>query len=80
VIQSRRKRRVGNVVHKGERGSGETWGKRPVERSRRRREDNIKMVLKKWDGALDRIDLDQDRDMWRAFVNTGSIKYAEFLY
>jgi len=29
------------------------------------------MVLKKWDGVVDRIDLAQERDKCRAVVNTG---------
>jgi hypothetical protein len=39
--------------------------------SRRRWEDNIKMDLRKigW-GGMDWIDLAQDRDHWRALVNT----------
>jgi hypothetical protein len=46
-------------------------GKRPLERARRRWVDNIKMVLRElgWDD-MDWIDLDQDRDQWRALVNT----------
>jgi hypothetical protein len=44
--------------------------KRPVGRQRRRWMDNIKMDLKReWDG-MDWIDLAQDRDQWRALVNT----------
>jgi hypothetical protein len=45
--------------------------KRPLGRSRRRWADNIKMDLREveWDG-LDLIDLVQDRDQWRALVNT----------
>jgi hypothetical protein len=45
--------------------------KRPLERSRRRWVDNIKMDLreKRWDG-MDWIDLAQDRVQWRALVNT----------
>jgi hypothetical protein len=46
-------------------------GKRPLGRSRRRWEDNIKMDLRGigW-GGMDWIDLAQDRDQWRALVNT----------
>jgi hypothetical protein len=45
-------------------------GKRPLGRSRRRMENNIKMDLQKvgWRG-MDWIDLTQDRDRWRALVN-----------
>jgi hypothetical protein len=50
---------------------GKPEGKRPLERPRRRREDNIRMDLGKigW-GGLDWIDLAQDRDQWRALVKT----------
>jgi hypothetical protein len=50
---------------------GKPEGKRPVRRPRRRWVDNIKMDLREigWDG-MDWIDLAQDRDQWRAFVNT----------
>jgi hypothetical protein len=46
-------------------------GKRPLGRRRRKCMDNIKMDLKErgWDG-MDWIDLAQDRDQWRALVNT----------
>jgi hypothetical protein len=46
-------------------------GKRPLVRPRRRRADNIKIDLREigWDG-VDWIDLGQDRDQWRALVNT----------
>jgi hypothetical protein len=45
--------------------------KRPLGRPRRRCVDNIKMDLREigWDG-LDWIALAQDRDQWRALVNT----------
>jgi hypothetical protein len=46
-------------------------GKRPLGRPRRRRVDNIKTNLREigW-GGMDRIDLVQDREQWRALVNT----------
>jgi hypothetical protein len=46
-------------------------GKRPLGRPRCRWVDNIKMDLREigWDG-MDRIDLAQNRDEWRALVNT----------
>ena len=37
-------------------------GKRPLERSRRRWENNIRMICKKCVGVMDYIDLAQDRD------------------
>jgi hypothetical protein len=44
-------------------------GRRPLERPRRRWEDNIKMDLHEvgWEG-VDWIDMAQDRDRWRALV------------
>ena len=49
---------------------GKLEGKRPLGRSRRRWEDNIKMDLREVGcGGMDWIDLAQDRDRWRAFVN-----------
>jgi hypothetical protein len=50
---------------------GKPEGKRPLGRPRRRWVDNIKMYLSKigWDG-VDWIVLAQDRDQWRAFMNT----------
>jgi hypothetical protein len=45
---------------------GKPEGKRP----RRRWKDNIKMDLQEVGFVvMDRIELDQDRDRWRAFVN-----------
>jgi hypothetical protein len=46
-------------------------GKRSLGRPRRRWEDNIRMDLREigW-GGTDWIDLAQDRDQWRALVNT----------
>ena len=50
---------------------GKPEGKRPLGRPRPRWEDNIKMDLLEvgW-GVIDWIDLAQDRDRWRALVNT----------
>jgi hypothetical protein len=49
---------------------GKPEGKGPVGRPRRRWVDNIKLDLRKigWDG-VNWIDMDQDRDQWRALVN-----------
>jgi hypothetical protein len=46
-------------------------GKRPLGRSRRRLVDNVRMHLGKvgW-GDVDWIDLAQDRNRWRALVNS----------
>jgi hypothetical protein len=46
-------------------------GKKPLGRPRRRWVNNIKIDLRDigWDG-VDWIDLAQDRDQWRALVNT----------
>jgi hypothetical protein len=50
---------------------GKPEGKRPLGRPRRRWEDNIRMDLREigWRG-MDWIDLAQDRDQWKALVNT----------
>jgi len=48
---------------------GKPEGKRPLGRRRRRWEDNIKMDIQEVGcGGMDCIDLDQDRDRWRALV------------
>jgi hypothetical protein len=49
---------------------GKPEGRRPLGRPRHRGEDNIKMDLGEmvW-GGLDLIDLAQDRDRCRAFMN-----------
>jgi hypothetical protein len=77
VIKARRMRLAEHVVRMGEvRGAynnlvGKPEGRRPLGRPRRRWEDNIKMDLGEiWFGDVDWINLAQDRDRWRALVNT----------
>jgi hypothetical protein len=77
VIKARRMRWAGHVARMGEvRGAYNilVWrpeGKRPLGRSRRRWEDNIKMDLREiWFGDVDWMHWAQDRDRWRALVNT----------
>jgi hypothetical protein len=50
---------------------GKPAGKKPLGRPRRRWEDDIRMDLREieW-GDMDWIDLAQDRDQWRALLNT----------
>ena len=76
VIKSRRMRWAGHVARMGsERGAyrvlvGKPEGKRPLERSRRRWVDNIRMDLQELGcGHMDWIGLVQDRDGWRKLVN-----------
>ena len=77
VVKSRGMRWAGHVARMGEeRGVhrvlvGKPERKRPLGRPRRRREDNIKMDLQElgW-GRGDWMELAQDRDRWRALVNT----------
>ena len=76
VITSRRMRWAGHVVFMGERRGVYrvlVWkpeGKRRLGSPRRRWEDNIKMDLQEMGcGGMDWIELDQDRDRWRALVN-----------
>jgi hypothetical protein len=50
---------------------GKPEGKRPLGRPKRRWVDSIEMNLREigW-GGMDQITLAQDRDQWRALVNT----------
>jgi hypothetical protein len=77
VIKSRRIKWEGHVARIGERRSvyrvlvGKPEEKRPLGRPRPRWEDNIKMDLQEvgW-GGMDWICLAQNKDRWRAVVNT----------
>jgi hypothetical protein len=77
MINSRRMRWAGHVARMGEKRNaymilvGNTEGKRSLGRTKRRWVDNVQMDLREvgWCG-MDWIDLVQDRDQWRAVVNT----------
>jgi hypothetical protein len=77
MIKSRRMRWAGHVARMREkRNAYRIWVGKPEEnrllgRPRRRWVDNIRIDLREigWDGMY-RIDLAQDRDQWRALVNT----------
>ena len=49
---------------------GKPEGKRPLGRPRHRWEDNIKMDVQEMGGSGDWMELAQNRDRWRALVNT----------
>jgi hypothetical protein len=77
IIKSRRMRWAEHVARVGKNRNaytilvGKPEGKRPQGRPRHRWEDNIMTDLREieW-GGMDWIDLTQDRDQWRALVNT----------
>jgi hypothetical protein len=68
---------AGHVARVGDKSNvyrilvGKPESKRPLGRPRRRWVDSIKMDLRKigWN-VVDLIDIAQDRDQWRALVNT----------
>jgi hypothetical protein len=76
-MKSKRMRWTRHVTRMGEERNvykvliGKPEGKRPLRRPRRRWEDGIRMDFRKigW-GSVDWIQLAQDRDRWRALVNT----------
>jgi len=76
VVKSRRMRWAGHVARVGEGRDvyrvlvGKPEGKSPLGRPRRRWEDNIEMDLREVGGGGDWMELAQDRDRWRALVNT----------
>ena len=76
VVKSRRMRWAGHVARMGKgRGVhrvlvGKPEGKGPLGRPRRRWEGYIKMDLREVGGDGDWMELAQDRDRWRALVNT----------
>jgi hypothetical protein len=77
VVKSRRMGWAGHVVRMGEDRCvhrvlvGKPEGKGPLDRPRRRWEDNIKMDLQDVElGRWDWMELAQDRDGWRALVGT----------
>jgi hypothetical protein len=50
---------------------GKPVGKKPLEKPRRRRDDNIKMDFQDVGGGRrDWMELSQDRDRWRAVLST----------
>jgi hypothetical protein len=77
IIKLRRMRWADHVAYMGEKRNayrllvGKPEGKRPLGRPRRRWADNIRMDLGEmgW-GDMDWIGLAQDRNRWRALVNS----------
>jgi len=77
VIKSRRMEWVGHIARIGEMRNEykilvrKPKGIRPLGRNRRRWKDNIRMDLRvMWWGSVNWLHMAQDRDQWRAVVNT----------
>jgi hypothetical protein len=77
MIKSRRTRWTGHIARMREKRNayrilvGKPEGKRPLGRPRRKWDGNIRVDLREigW-GGMDWIDVAQDRNQWRALVNT----------
>jgi hypothetical protein len=77
IIKSKRARRTDHVARMAEKRNahgifvGKPEGKRPLQGLRNMLEDNIKMDVREieW-GGMDWIHLVQDRNQWKALVNT----------
>jgi hypothetical protein len=77
MIKSRRMRWAGHVARMGEKRNAyrilvaKPEGRKPLGKSRRKWVDNVKIDLREigCDG-VDRVDLAQDRDQWRALMKT----------
>jgi hypothetical protein len=76
MFKSRRMRWAGHVARMGEKTNayrimvGKLDGNRRLGRPRHRWVDNIKINLREREDGMEWIDLAQDRDQWRALVNT----------
>jgi hypothetical protein len=77
MTKSRRMRWTEHVARMGEKRNayrilvGKSERKRPLGKSKRRWKDNVRMDLREigW-GGVDWIDLAQDKNQWKALVNT----------
>jgi hypothetical protein len=77
MIKSRRMRRAGHIARMEEKSNAykllvaQPEGKRPLGTPRHRWIDNIKMDLREMVcGGMGWIDVAQDREQWRALMNT----------